>query len=180
MASPAWKTGKFSKFLPTRLLSRYQDALNDSELLALRDEIALLDTRLAELISRVNTEESHSSYRSLQKLYVKFERAMQGESDGKKRETLSNLRTAIWDGAADYGIWQDIQVIIENRRRVVESERKRLVEMQQLVTSEQAMMLITALSSVIREHVKDRDALSAISNEFIKLANRQSSTANIA
>src|SRR4051794_14907848 len=49
MASPHTKTGRYSKDLPTRLLARYEEAMNDPDLLNLSSEIALLGARLSEL-----------------------------------------------------------------------------------------------------------------------------------
>src|SRR3954452_17185048 len=64
-ASPAFKTGRHSTYLPVRLLAGYQEAERDPELLALRDEIALIDSRLADVLSRVDSGESSRIWRSL-------------------------------------------------------------------------------------------------------------------
>lgn len=43
----------------------------------------------------------------------------------------------------------------------MESERKRLVEMQQVITAEQAMTFLGAVVAAIRRYVTDRDTLAA-------------------
>ena len=50
IASPNFKHGGYSKFLPVRLGDNYQEAMADPELLALRDDIALLDARVHDLM----------------------------------------------------------------------------------------------------------------------------------
>lgn len=55
--------------------------------------------------------------------------------------------------------------LIEQRRRLVETERKRLVDMQQMITTEQAMLLVGALLGIIRARVNDRDILAAIQSD---------------
>ena len=47
---PMAKHLRYSKYLPEALLARYQEARDDPQLLELRDEIALVDSRLIQLI----------------------------------------------------------------------------------------------------------------------------------
>ena len=56
--NPAFVHGRHSKVLPVRLLERYQASLSDPDLLSMRDDIALVDARMQELLSRVETGES--------------------------------------------------------------------------------------------------------------------------
>src|SRR5690349_13713695 len=65
IASPQYKTGRYSRVLPTRLQSRYDAARTDAALLELRDDISLLDARLEDLLSRVDTGESGVLWASL-------------------------------------------------------------------------------------------------------------------
>ena len=58
IARPGFKTGRYSKYLPARLAGRYEEAASDPELLALKDDIALLDTRIAQTVSALDTGES--------------------------------------------------------------------------------------------------------------------------
>src|SRR3954465_9212974 len=64
-ASPSFTTGRHSKYLPRRLLARYQEMAHDAELLALRDEIALIDARIADVLGRVESGESSRIWREL-------------------------------------------------------------------------------------------------------------------
>lgn len=65
--------------------------------------------------------------------------------------------------------WQTIAELTEQRRKLVETERKRLVDMQQMITSEQAATLVAALTDAVRRHVDDPDTLAAIATEFDRL-----------
>lgn len=114
MASPVLKHGRYSKFLPTHLMERYQESLNDSDLLSLREEIALIDARLSELLA---------------------------------------------GGVPD---WDVMVPLTEQRRKLVDTERRRLVDMQQMITTEQAMLLVSALTSILREEVTDTYVLARI------------------
>src|SRR5829696_9207702 len=50
LAAPNWRHGRYSKALPVGLQAAYERARTNPELIALRDELALLDTRLEQLI----------------------------------------------------------------------------------------------------------------------------------
>jgi hypothetical protein len=52
------------------------------------------------------------------------------------------------------------------RRKLVESEEKRLIAMQQAITSERALLMIARVIDVIRQNVSDRAILSAITNDL--------------
>lgn len=168
-ASPVLKTGRYSKYLPERLMARYGEAQADADLLVLRDEVALVDTRLAELLGRVDTGESARRWQEAQDAFGELHKArLKGDAkefvaamDGLERTLLSGN---------DYGLWAEIANAVDLRKRLVESERKRLVEMQQVITAERAMVLLTTVVDIIRTHVTDRDTLAVISAEFRKLA----------
>lgn len=168
-ASPTFKTGRYSKYLPSHLAQRYEEARTDRELLALRDEIALLDARLGELLDRIGTGESASRWQDAQKAFSELKKA-RVTSDAKLFvEAMDNLDNALY-AEDDYALWDEIASLLDLRKRLVESERKRLVEMQSMITSERAMVLLATVVDIIRNHVRDRNALAAISADFRKLS----------
>jgi galactokinase len=89
---------------------------------------------------------------------------------------LGAILDLITQGHSDYRAWGELQSVLEQRRRLVESERKRQVEMQQMITSQQAMGLISAILESVKRNVTDRAALSAIQTDFIRLTTRDDST----
>lgn len=131
IALPQTKTGRYSKYLPTELLDNYQAALADSELLSVRDEIALVDAKIGQILAL-------------------------------PKEQLKDLEA-----------FTNVYDLIEQRRRLVETERKRLVDMQQMITTEQAMLLVGALIGIIKARVHDRDTLAAIQSDVNGLLARQ-------
>lgn len=173
IASPNLKTGRYSKHLPTRMAARYQEAQADPELLVLRDEIALLDSRLSDVLSRVDTGESGALWSDLQKTWAEFELRRAAGDVPKMREALDAHESALKRGRADYAAWAEIGQLLDRRARFVESERRRYVEMQQMVSVEQAMLFLGAVTDAIRRHVSDRDTLSALGRELELLADAQ-------
>lgn len=167
-ASPTFKTGRYSKHLPARLMARYQEAQSDPALLALRDEVALIDTRLAELLGRVDTGESARRWQEAQEAFEELRKARIRNDAKQFAAALDELERTLTSGN-DYGLWGEIANAVDLRKRLVESERKRLVEMQQMISSTQAMVLLTTVVDIIKTHVTDRNTLAAISAEFRKL-----------
>ena len=58
IASPNLTHGRYSQALPGRLLERYHTALADGVLLELRDEVAVLEARLVEVLGRAEHDEA--------------------------------------------------------------------------------------------------------------------------
>jgi hypothetical protein len=169
MASGAWKTGRYSKFLPVRLAARYAEAQADGELLALRDDIALVDTRVGELVQRIDAQESDTLWHRLRETWAEVDAARRTGDQPGLMLALTATGQMIRDGAEEQETWQEILVALDQRRKLVESERKRLVEMQQVITTERAMALLGVLVGIIKTHVSDRDVLQAISQDIGKL-----------
>lgn len=166
LASPHYKTGRYSKSLPARLAGHYAEAQSDAALLELRDEVALTDARLADLLGRVDTGESGALWQALQALRLDVIACKRAGDTVGQAKALNALLEMIGQGHADYRAWGEIGAVLDQRRRLVESERKRLVEMQQTLTVEKAMLLVGAIGGIIKAHVQDRHVLSAISNDI--------------
>jgi hypothetical protein len=161
LATAATRHGRYSKHLPTRMAARYAEAQVDTELLALRDEIALLDSRLSDVLSRVDTGESGWLWQTLKDAAGDLKSARWQNDQAGMADALNNLLRLVDAGHQDYAAWSDVRSLLEQRRRTVESERKRLVEMQQMVTTDRLMLLVGALAGVVRDsilaNVKDKD-----------------------
>lgn len=172
IASPHFKTGRYSKYLPARLSDRYHESLTDPDLLELRSEIAVLDARMGELIERIDTGESGAAWVAARLALQQYNESELDGDKAKKVAAMRQLEEALERGAADYAIWSEIAAMTEQRRKLVESERKRLVDMQQVITSDRAMLLIGAVVDIIRRNVTDRAMLSGINSELTALLNR--------
>jgi hypothetical protein len=166
-ASATFIHGRYSNSLPARLATRYAEAQSDDNLLALREEIALTDARLADVLSRVDRGDSTALWKQT---LAEFQEVASANALGLPQGTpLRVLRKTIESGMADWAAWDEVAKLLEQRRRLVESERKRLVEMQQMITSERAMVLIARIAGIIQLYVTDPTTLAAISAELGKL-----------
>jgi hypothetical protein len=167
IASPSFKTGRYSKHLPSRLAARYAEALSDPELLALRDEIALVQTRETELLEHLDSGLSLQRWRAAQTAYSNLIVAMQARDSAGLQTALIALEDALGAPARDdYAVWDEVVALTEQRRKLVDSEQKRLAVAQQMISAEQAMALIARLTDTVRKHVDDPSVLAAIAAEL--------------
>ncbi len=169
MALPQYKDGRYSRYLPARLAGRYAEAQADGALLELRDDIALVDSRLADLLGRVDSGESGALWQSLMAARSDLLAYRRAGDNVRMAEALNLILELIGQGHADYRAWGEVAQVLEQRRRLVESERKRLIELQQTITVEKAMLLIGAIGGIIKAHVQEREVLAKISAEITAL-----------
>lgn len=169
LALPQTTHGRYSKHLPTRLAALYQEAQNDEELLNLRDDVALVETRLKELVSRVEQGDAGTAWQGVQGAYRSLKVGMQRKDTVMIHQSLTDLESFIEKGVAERGLWQEIASLLDQRRRITESERKRLIEAQQTITAEKAMLLVGAIVGIIKSNVTDRAILAKISADIEQL-----------
>jgi len=161
--------GRHSKHLKIRLASGYEASRTNPNLLEHRDEVALLDTRLGELLDNLQDGDTRELWQELGKYWLDLEKATARQDKPKQGEALQSLGRTIKRGNVIYASWKEVYGVIEQRRKTVDSERKRLVEMQQTITAERAMILIGAILGVIQRNIKDKETINIIRAEFREL-----------
>jgi len=152
------------------MLATYEQSRNDPDVLALHQEVALVDARLAELLAAVDTGESRAAWDAIGTAIQAMERANVRKDLDAAREAWQDIKGAAARGKGTAQAWRDVEKTIDLRRKLVESERKRLVEAKDVITAEQAMLLVTALTAAVRDHVHDPDVLRAITADLGRIA----------
>jgi hypothetical protein len=175
-ASATFKDGRYSRILPARLLARYHEASQDQELLALRSEVALIDARLGDVLGKVDTGESSRVWNSLGDAYTKLKNAQLLGDEIGERYAIAALGTLIVSGHADWAAWADVRQLVQERKALVESERKYMIEAQYMIAVDQAMATMGLLVDAVRRHVTDPDTLRAVTDEFSRLTGIPSPT----
>ncbi len=165
IANPNFTTGKYSKYLPGGLAQKYTAASNDADLISLREEIALVDTYLNERLERIYSGESEDLWKALAHKLTSYEKALSANLPIAETH-LENLKDDIRRGYELFTVFEQLQPMLEQRRKLVESESKRLKDLGQNISVEKAMSIIALLASIVKRHVTDRDQLRAISTEL--------------
>lgn len=169
IASPHFKTGRHSKYLPAKLAAKYIEAETDEDLLRLHSEIALVDVHIAELLEKLDGE--GGDWAALVKTWGTFKAAIAARNAAKQQQTIRDLDEIIEGaGGSDItAVWAEILTTVDTRRKLVESERRRLTEMHNYISAQQAMTLIGAVIAIIKANVTDRETLQSISHGIEKL-----------
>ena len=167
IALPQTKTGRYSKSFTGRLLATYEVAKNDPEILSLIEEIAGVDSLSSELIAQLR---DGVSLRAAYDAFMSFKAANIRKDGPGSIRALADLERVLTDAVANEDTEARIFAAWELRRKLTESERKRRVEMHDMVSSDQAALLVRSLVGVVRDHVHDPAALNAISEALDRLA----------
>ena len=126
VASPHFKDGRYSRSLPGHLLATYEEALRDPRLLSLRDEVALTDAMISELLSQIDDT----------------------TAEAKERQ-----------------IFRQVRRLIDQRRRLVETEVQHIVLAREMVTAEEMHALMHAMAAIVTRYVPDPTDRQAIAEE---------------
>ena len=174
---PNYKHGRYSDYMPQKLLHGYSRQLSDRALLHQRDEIAAIDAMIFDAYKRMSNGESGALWKQLRKKWKEMEEANHEASKVgiSNEERTFHLRTAtgrmdevgglIRRGAYDYQVQDEILNLIERNRRVIESQGKREVQEKLMISYEDASATFHDLVAAVCE-VVDEDQRAAIAERF--------------
>jgi len=168
LASANFKTGRYSKHLPTGLLDAYQDTVNDPELLSVRGDIHLIDVLLLSKLKNLDTGESAQHWIAIVKHIIEARKALRSEDYGELAKRLDEMEALADQRRLHYATEQEIVVQVEQRRKLVETEQGMSLKKERAITAEQAMLLVSAMLDSVKRNVIDPTALTAIQADFIQ------------
>ena len=184
IGSVHWKTGRYSKYVPTGLRDRYEAEASDPELLALNDEIALARSRLSSLLEKIDTmPDSGSTWQELNKSFNKFEsvqKILRQLSEGTERdrklaqasEALNQTRLIIKRGVAEWAAWGEVISLTDQVRKLAESEQKRRVAGEHILDMQDVMSLFDYIVNLINDVVSDSKEKSRLSEGLHRFGRR--------
>lgn len=171
--SPRWKNGRDSDYLPKRMRDDYHQAIANPEYLALRQDIALVDSRITDLMRQVDGGEPGRLWAELQgarRDYAAAQRIPDKLERGNAMIAAAGMMCELIErGAGEWAAWESIFSLVERRRKLVDTDRKRLVDAQQMVRTDQAMALMGILVETVLGYVHDPDDRAAIGRELERL-----------
>ncbi len=148
---PNFRHGGRSKYLPVHLAGRYQEAVEDPQLMELRGDAALLEVRLTQLLS----EAVQPDWRLLHESFLSVRRAAAaGDVKGMTR-ALDELRAIIERGFTEEKRWEEIGRITERRVRLIRAENQRLSDLQLTISQERLTILMAHLVNVIQDGLRE-------------------------
>lgn len=161
-AAPAFKHGRFSKHLPSALRQHYEDNRRDPDVLVLMDELAVLDARLAQLLGTLDAGETGAKWAAARDIFSRIKAAQSAKDIGGMVNGLNALEAVINAGSADADVWRDVLTVIGLKRKVADTETKRLVRKHRVLTEDRAYELLRHVLHILRERIPDRKLLGLI------------------
>ena len=165
--SPHLRTGQYSKFLPSRMAADFNAAMGDPDLISLRKQIATVDARIIDVLKRVDTGEAGVIWQAAQAAMARFDREWVKKDGDGMEAALADMRRHITQGVSDWATWRVVVgELIESKRKLIESEQKRLTLAHESLTADRAMLLLTQVIQILQRHIPDRRILGAIAADI--------------
>lgn len=171
IASPTFKHGRYSKYMPQGMGERFREALADPQMLALDKDVAIVEARLTELLSGLG--EAGAGWKAVVDWKDKLLQARASGDGATLTAALNGLVAAITSGNGERERWTEIGELVEGRRKLIDSIHKHEVQAREVMTLDRAMALFTAISHTVRQNVHDRESLRRISEQFARLMQGQ-------
>jgi hypothetical protein len=179
MGHPNFKHGNVSKYLPQRLVPNFEEALEDPEIVSTRKELAVVDAMLLDMYSRMDTGECGAAWRDLTTVHQEIMYHVQRQNGPAISKNLKTMQAVIERGSNEIMFIEEIGRLMDRRTRLAESERKRMVEMKQMISNDRLMVIaakvVDAIRRILVRYIKDEKiqqrALSDIAGEVGSIFN---------
>ena len=168
-ASGRWKDGRYSKYLPTGISERYDEARSNHELLSLRDDLAIIEARITELfdeLSGMRSEESATTWAKAKNTYKRMKRAIDEQDGATVIAAMEILDGVFEEGRSPVRIWDEILELMNKKRIMAETESRIATRERLVINVEEFNILVARTIGIIKRYVTDRTAINAIVREF--------------
>jgi hypothetical protein len=149
IATKNFKTGLFSKSMPRQFAQKFAAAASDPELLSLARHVALINTRLLQLLEEFG--QARVSVVKVKEAKAEFLKA-HASGDQAALQVATNFMMKAIDGSVDEDDrWEKIDWAVESVRKLIDSIQKHQVQTAQIMTLMQAQALFTNLAMSVRK-----------------------------
>jgi hypothetical protein len=179
--APGFKHGRYSNYLPERLVDKYDKLITDTDIMDMRSRVELLETRIVEIVENLDGKGSFRIFNELKKkwdLYEKYiDLSRTADPDRAKEYTaravqaLRGISELIDDGLKDSALWDEIRDITESIRKLADTEQRQIKTSESAVMIDRVMVFSMSMASIFKDIVMN------ISN--LPLSNRKEIVASM-
>ena len=169
MASANFKHGGRSKYLPKRMLEKWNEALNDPQLLGLHDAAVTLEMRMRELFASLDERNSSELWDATQKSLGLYEKALRSGKQSQIDEAWHVHKQTVTDGYNEAQKWREIRAITQEQVVVSKEERNRLKDMGQTMTYQQANVLLANVAAAVHKRISNREERALLAADIYAL-----------
>ena len=168
-------TGASSSFPLTRLASKYRQMKTDGRILSNRQAIDVVDTRIIQLLERVDVDDAPDRMKRLVDLWTEFTEAHDSGRTVEESQTRARLAKEFEKAYHDYEAWNQIFEALDVHRKMVDSEIKIAIQIKAIITVEDAYeMNAKMLAVTMRVIGDDPKKLKQVQYEYAKLIGESS------
>lgn len=169
-ASPTYKHGGRSKYLPQRLVNSYAELEADTEYTDLRANMRLREVFIREKLAMLDdAPDSAQVWSDLNKLWLKMERAFKGDDYGTLSALFSEGRLVLDERLVYFETHKEIRADLAEQRKDSQAISSIEYKGENAVTMAEVLTFVGAVLNLVTAHVNDRQAQSAIFNGIDKL-----------
>lgn len=143
--------------------ARIRKSLADSGLLDLHDDIALVDVRTHRLVAQLKEDVDPIAYADATDQLIAGMRSSDADAIRAAVNTLADLRTHARETDA---VWERICRMIERRRRLIETQRRREIDAAISMSPAAALKNAALMLECVTRHLHEEDVLRAIVGDF--------------
>lgn len=139
--------------LPKDLAEKYELILADPQLVELKTDIAFVETRIQAVTSRISAEKESRAIIKVLRMIV--ETAVKEISRGQVSPltALQDVRILLDKKYSTHLMWEEVYALTEQKRKLVETESKRMKDLNAYLTPDQALGLVTGMVQLAKKYV---------------------------
>lgn len=143
------KHGRYSEFLKkTDFLRAYQDALDDPDLISHRDEMALVVSRIGQILR--DWSDDPPSMDELGDVITSLGHALASQDIEFMGQEYLRLCEIVNKTKGQWVVWREVRALIDTHRKLSIAEINRLEKLQQFLTIQQILTLQAATLDTIK------------------------------
>lgn len=172
---PNYKDGTHSKYAAVfsgEALEHYERAVDDPRYIELKNEIALFDALIIQELMEAKLGQGGALWEELGEVWTRFQEAQPAKDATTAGRCLRRMGEIIGEGVGRHAAQSQAVDLVERKRKLTDTERRRIVEERQTITQAKAIALVGAVVASVRKHVDDRETLAAISADIAGLVHQ--------
>ena len=167
-ASPNYKHGNSSlyKSIPAHMMESYESARGNENLMQLDDDIALFTAYVDQLMGQLSTRESKAAWERLRDVHTALMEGLQAGDTNSVMLQMQQFDRLIRRGVGDAVVWDQITVAVDNRRKLVETNRRQYQALDLFLPIELVLEANRRILGAVMRELTDANARQRVLDEF--------------
>jgi len=153
--------------LPARLQASYEAAMSDPDLLSVRRDVAVLQAAIEDRWTQIQEAQSQPDWGDVFERFETFTANMKTWEWTRIEREAREISEMMTNRQSESQAFYEIRDIMNQRARFAKQEQDRLIELGQYMTSEQAIVFVSAVASMIRKYVPDKEEQRRFNDELM-------------